>query len=112
VAAQAGPLALAPGQPTQIEFRTDQRQSLHNFESAETIRLPAAIIAIFKLPVPDSSKSGTGSLMPQGADSGIYYYLEVVTASQQIVPCLRLYTQWAKQDDISLSDAVDLFLSL
>ncbi len=50
--------------------------------------------------------------MPQGADSGIYYYLEVVTASQQIVPCLRLYTQWAKQDDISLSDAVDLFLSL
>jgi len=50
--------------------------------------------------------------MPQGADSGIYYYLEVVTASQQIIPCLRLYTQWAKQDNISLSDAVDLFLSL
>ena len=50
--------------------------------------------------------------MQQGVDSGIYYYLEVVTASQQIIPCLRLYTQWAKQDDISLSDAVDLFLSL
>lgn len=43
---------------------------------------------------------------------GRLFFREVVTASQQIVPFLRLYTQWSKQDDISLSNAVDRFLSL
>lgn len=37
---------------------------------------------------------------------------EVMTASHQIVPFLRLYAQWSKQGDISLSQAVDQFLSL
>ena len=43
---------------------------------------------------------------------GRLFFREIVTASQQIVPFLRLYTQWSKKGDISLSGAVDRFLSL
>jgi predicted phosphodiesterase len=53
----------------------------------------------------------TGYLSSVGP-MGHLFYREVVTASQQIVPFLRLYTQWSKQEDISLSRAVDRFLSL
>ena len=40
------------------------------------------------------------------------FFREVLTASQQIVPFLRLYAQWSRQGHISLSQAVDRFLSL
>jgi predicted phosphodiesterase len=43
---------------------------------------------------------------------GHLFFRELVTASQQIVPFLRLYEQWSKQEDISLSRAVDRFLIL
>lgn len=53
----------------------------------------------------------TGYLSATGP-MGHLYFREVVTASHQIVPFLRLYAQWSKQGDISLSKAVDRFLSL
>jgi predicted phosphodiesterase len=53
----------------------------------------------------------TGYLSSAGP-MGHLFFREVVTASQQITPFLRLYTQWSKQGDISLSRAVDRFLSL
>jgi predicted phosphodiesterase len=53
----------------------------------------------------------TGYLSTVGP-MGRLFFREVVTASQQIVPFLRLYTQWSKQGDISLSQAVERFLSL
>jgi predicted phosphodiesterase len=53
----------------------------------------------------------TGYLSSVGP-MGRLFFREVVTASHQIVPFLRLYTQWSNQEDISLSQAVDRFLSL
>jgi diadenosine tetraphosphatase ApaH/serine/threonine PP2A family protein phosphatase len=53
----------------------------------------------------------TGYLSSVGP-MGHLFFREVVTASHQIVPFLRLYTQWSKQGDISLSRAVDRFLCL
>ena len=53
----------------------------------------------------------TGYLSSVGP-MGRLFFREVVTASQQIVPFLRLYAQWSKQGDISFSQAVDRFLSL
>jgi hypothetical protein len=53
----------------------------------------------------------TGYLSAVGP-MGHLFFREVVTASQQIVPFLRLYSQWTKQGDISLSQAVERFLSL
>jgi predicted phosphodiesterase len=53
----------------------------------------------------------TGYLSSVGP-MGHLFFREVMTASHQIVPFLRLYTQWSKQGDISLSRAVDRFLSL
>jgi predicted phosphodiesterase len=53
----------------------------------------------------------TGYLCVAGP-MGHLFYREVVTASPHIVPFLRLFTQWSKQGDISLSRAVDRFLSL
>jgi hypothetical protein len=53
----------------------------------------------------------TGYLSAVGP-MGHLFFRELVTASQQIVPFLRLYTQWSKQGDISLSRAVERFLSL
>lgn len=53
----------------------------------------------------------TGYLASVGP-MGHLYFLEVVTASHQIVPFLRLYKQWSKQGDFSLSQAVDRFLRL
>jgi predicted phosphodiesterase len=41
---------------------------------------------------------------------GRLFFREVVTASQQLVPFLRLYKQWSKQEHIPLSTAVDKFL--
>jgi predicted phosphodiesterase len=52
----------------------------------------------------------TGYLSSSGP-IGRLYFREVVTASQQIVPFLRLYAQWSKKDAISLSQAVGKFLS-
>ncbi len=53
----------------------------------------------------------TGYLSAVGP-MGYLYFREVVTASHHIVPFLRLYSQWSKQEDISLSRAVGRFLSL
>ncbi len=53
----------------------------------------------------------TGYLASVGPMAQLYYR-EVLTASHQIVPFLRLYAQWTKQGGISLSQAVDRFLSL
>ena len=53
----------------------------------------------------------TGYLAAVGP-MGRLFFREVVTASPQIVPFLRLYAQWSKGGDISLSQAVDRFLSL
>lgn len=53
----------------------------------------------------------TGYLSSVGP-MGHLFFREVVTGSHQIVPFLRLYAQWSKQGDISLSQAVDRFLSL
>jgi len=43
---------------------------------------------------------------------GRLFYREVVTASHQIVPFLRLYGQWSNQGELSLARAVERFLSL
>ncbi|HWR66803.1 MAG TPA: metallophosphoesterase [Bellilinea sp.] len=40
------------------------------------------------------------------------FFLEVLTASQYIVPFLRLYTQWSTQGEITLAQAVERFLAL
>lgn len=53
----------------------------------------------------------TGYLAAVGP-MGRLFFREVVTASPQIVPFLRLYAQWSKAGDIQLSQAVDRFLSL
>lgn len=53
----------------------------------------------------------TGYLSAVGPMARLFFR-EVVTASHQIVPFLRLYAQWSKQGDLSLSQAVDRFLSL
>jgi diadenosine tetraphosphatase ApaH/serine/threonine PP2A family protein phosphatase len=42
---------------------------------------------------------------------GRLFFRELITASQQIVPFLRLYTQWSKKSPISLAQAVDRFLN-
>jgi predicted phosphodiesterase len=53
----------------------------------------------------------TGYLSAVGPMAHLYFR-EVLTASHHIVPFLRLYSQWSKQGEISLSQAVDRFLSL
>ena len=53
----------------------------------------------------------TGYLSEVGP-MGHLFFREVVTATQHIVPFLRLYEQWSKEENISLSRAVDRFLSL
>lgn len=42
---------------------------------------------------------------------GRLFFRELITATQQLVPFLRLYAQWSKKSPISLADAVDRFLS-
>jgi predicted phosphodiesterase len=41
---------------------------------------------------------------------GRLFFREAVTASQQLVPFLRLYKQWSTDEDISLHAALDRFL--
>src|SRR5512133_530062 len=41
---------------------------------------------------------------------GRLFFREVVTASQQLVPFLRLYERWSNDESISLAEAVDRFL--
>ncbi len=53
----------------------------------------------------------TGYLSSVGP-MGHLFFREVVAATQQIVPFLRLYTQWSNLENISLSQAFDRFLSL
>jgi len=53
----------------------------------------------------------TGYLSSVGP-MGRLFFRQVVTASHQITPFLRLYAQWSKQGDISFSKAVERFLSL
>lgn len=53
----------------------------------------------------------TGYLSAVGPMARLFFR-EVMTASHQIVPFLRLYGQWVKQGEISLSRAVERFLSL
>lgn len=43
---------------------------------------------------------------------GHLFFREVVTATQHIVPFLRLYAQWSQQGEITLAQAVDRFLAL
>lgn len=43
---------------------------------------------------------------------GRLFYREVLTASHQIVPFLRLYGQWSTQGELPLAQAVERFLSL
>lgn len=52
----------------------------------------------------------TGYLTSTGA-MGRLFFREVVTATQQIVPFLRLYTRWAKAGNISLNQALERFLN-
>jgi len=52
----------------------------------------------------------TGYLSASGP-IGRLFFREVVTASQQLVPFLRLYAQWSKKDAVSLTQAVDRFLN-
>lgn len=52
----------------------------------------------------------TGYLSTTGA-MGRLFFREVVTATQQIVPFLRLYAQWSKEGNISLTQAVERFLN-
>jgi len=42
---------------------------------------------------------------------GRLFFRELITASQQIVPFLRLYAQWSEESPVSLADAVDRFLN-
>lgn len=51
----------------------------------------------------------TGYLSSTGP-MGRLFFRELVTASQQLVPFLRLYAQWSKNGKISLAQAVDKFL--
>ena len=53
----------------------------------------------------------TGYLAAAGP-IGHLYFREVATAAHQIVPFLRFYKQWSQQGEISLSRAVERFLSL
>jgi hypothetical protein len=53
----------------------------------------------------------TGYLSAVGP-MGRLYFREVLTATHQIGPFLRLYAQWSKHSDLSLSQAVERFLSL
>jgi len=53
----------------------------------------------------------TGYLSAVGPMAHLFFR-EVVTASQHIVPFLRLYWEWSQQGDLSLSQAVERFLSL
>lgn len=48
------------------------------------------------------------------ASSGVFgrlFYREVVTATQQIIPFLRLYARWSHVGELSLSQALDRFLN-
>jgi predicted phosphodiesterase len=51
----------------------------------------------------------TGYLSKTGP-CGRLYFREVLTASHQLVPFLRLYAQWSKKGNLSLSDALERFL--
>jgi len=42
---------------------------------------------------------------------GRLFFRELITASQQIVPFLRLYAQWSEKNPISLAHAVDRFMN-
>jgi hypothetical protein len=42
---------------------------------------------------------------------GRLFFRELVTASHQISPFLRLYAQWSEKESIPLADAVDRFMS-
>jgi hypothetical protein len=53
----------------------------------------------------------TGYLASAGPMAHLFYR-EVLTGGHHIVPFLNLYSKWSQQEDISLSQAVDRFLSL
>jgi hypothetical protein len=53
----------------------------------------------------------TGYLFTVGPMAHLFF-LEVMTASQYIVPFLRLFAQWSKQGEITLTRAVERFLAL
>lgn len=52
----------------------------------------------------------TGYLEATGA-MGRLFFRELVTATQQIVPFLRLYAQWSKEGALSLNQALERFLN-
>jgi hypothetical protein len=52
----------------------------------------------------------TGYLSAVGPMAHLFFR-EVVTGARQIVPFLRLYAQWSKQEELSLARAVERFLS-
>lgn len=53
----------------------------------------------------------TGYLAATGP-VGRLYFRELITASKQIIPFLRLHAQWSKQENITLSTAFDRFANL
>ena len=99
----AGSVGLSlDGNPTAQYLLLDQEKNGWNFHHLSVPYQLNATISRFH---------ETGYLSSVGP-MGHLFFREVVTASHQIVPFLRLYNQWSKQGDISLSQAVDRFLSL
>jgi hypothetical protein len=90
------------GNPTAQYLLLDQEENGWNIQHQSVPYPVEATISRFH---------DTGYLSSVGP-MGHLFFREVVTASHQIVPFLRLYAQWSKQGEISLSQAVDRFLSL
>ena len=89
------------GNPTAQYLLLDQHKSGWNIQHQSVpYRLEAAL----------SRFHDTGYLSATGP-MGRLFFREVVTAAQQIVPFLRLYSQWSQHENISLAQAVDRFLS-
>jgi predicted phosphodiesterase len=89
------------GNPTAQYLLLDQNKNEWNIQHQSVpYNLDAAI----------SRFHDTGYLSSVGP-MGRLFFRELVTASKQIVPFLRLYRQWSEQSDISLAQAVDRFMS-
>jgi len=88
--------------PTAQYLLLDQQKNSWNFQHLSVpYDLDAAI----------SRFHDTGYITKVGPMAHLFF-LEVLTASQYIVPFLRLYTQWSQQGEISLTQAVERFLAL
>jgi predicted phosphodiesterase len=88
------------GHPTAQYLILDQEKSGWQIQHQSVSYNVGAVIQRFK---DTQYLASTGPM-------GRLFFREVVTASQQLVPFLRLYKQWSKEENISLSEAVDRFL--